>query len=143
VVVEVAVLGNDHDLLGRARPGPCGFRRTLIRQGSVAPRHEAPRGADQRRRRPRIGPYRTRIECETALITALGRLSQGAHVQDRRTTFADDQAAFATSANLTEAAFDRNIEAGVLTRGHALVASLARHFGTLIERSLLVPLASP
>ena len=56
---------------------------------------------------------------------------------------ADDEAAFVTSANLTEAAFDRNIEVGILTHDHALAASLARHFGTLIERVLSLPLPSP
>jgi phosphatidylserine/phosphatidylglycerophosphate/cardiolipin synthase-like enzyme len=60
-----------------------------------------------------------------------------------KAVIADDEAAFVTSANLTEAAFDRNIEVGVLTRDHALAASLARHFGTLIERGLLLPLPSP
>jgi phosphatidylserine/phosphatidylglycerophosphate/cardiolipin synthase-like enzyme len=53
---------------------------------------------------------------------------------------ADDRAAFVTSANLTEAAFDRNIEVGVLTRDAALAAALARHFQVLIDRGLLVPL---
>jgi phosphatidylserine/phosphatidylglycerophosphate/cardiolipin synthase-like enzyme len=55
---------------------------------------------------------------------------------------ADDEAAFVTSANLTEAAFDRNIEVGVLTRDHVFAASLARHFRTLIEQGLLLPLPS-
>ena len=55
---------------------------------------------------------------------------------------ADEVASFVTSANLTEAAFDRNIEVGVLSRDHSLAASLARHFGTLIERGLLLPLPS-
>jgi phosphatidylserine/phosphatidylglycerophosphate/cardiolipin synthase-like enzyme len=55
---------------------------------------------------------------------------------------ADDEAAFVTSANLTEAAFDRNIEVGILTRDRPLAASLARHFGTLIDRGLLLPLPS-
>jgi phosphatidylserine/phosphatidylglycerophosphate/cardiolipin synthase-like enzyme len=59
-----------------------------------------------------------------------------------KAVIADDEAAFVTSANLTEAAFDRNIEVGVLTRDHALAASLARHFGTLIEQGLLLPLPS-
>jgi phosphatidylserine/phosphatidylglycerophosphate/cardiolipin synthase-like enzyme len=59
-----------------------------------------------------------------------------------KAVIADDKAAFVTSANLTEAAFDRNIEVGVLTRDHALAASLARHFGTLVERGLLLPLPS-
>ena len=55
---------------------------------------------------------------------------------------ADDRAAFVTSANLTEAAFDRNIEVGVLTRDAALAAALARHFQVLIDQGLLVPLPS-
>lgn len=52
----------------------------------------------------------------------------------------DDATAFVTSANLTEAAFDRNIEAGVLSRDPALAASLARHFRVLIDQKLLQPL---
>ena len=54
----------------------------------------------------------------------------------------DDDAAFVTSANLTEAAFDRNIEVGVLSRDHTVAASLAKHFRVLIERKLLHPLPS-
>lgn len=53
---------------------------------------------------------------------------------------ADDESAFVTSANLTEAAFDRNIEVGVLARDRPLAASLSRHFRVLIERGLLLPL---
>ena len=41
-----------------------------------------------------------------------------------------------------EAAFDRNIEVGVLTRDAALAAALARHFQALIDHGLLVPLPS-
>lgn len=52
----------------------------------------------------------------------------------------DDETALVTSANLTEAAFDHNIEVGVLSRDRTLAASLARHFRVLIERKLLVPL---
>jgi hypothetical protein len=50
-------------------------------------RYEAPRGADQQRRRPRIGPYATKKACTDALLEVLGRIGQGAHVDDRRTTF--------------------------------------------------------
>lgn len=57
-----------------------------------------------------------------------------------KAVLADDEAAFVTSANLTEAAFDRNIEIGVLSRDHALAASLAMHFQALIDQSLLLPL---
>jgi phosphatidylserine/phosphatidylglycerophosphate/cardiolipin synthase-like enzyme len=53
---------------------------------------------------------------------------------------ADDKVVFVTSANLTEAAFDRNIEVGLLVRDHALAASLSSHFRGLIDRGLLHPL---
>jgi cardiolipin synthase len=54
----------------------------------------------------------------------------------------DDAAAFITSANLTEAAFDRNLELGVLSRDRMLAAGLARHFRILIDRNHLLPLPS-
>lgn len=49
----------------------------------------------------------------------------------------DDEAVFITSANLTEAALDRNIEMGLLIRDHALAASVVSHFRGLIDRSFL------
>jgi phosphatidylserine/phosphatidylglycerophosphate/cardiolipin synthase-like enzyme len=49
----------------------------------------------------------------------------------------DEQVALVTSANLTEAAFDRNIEVGILSRDQLLAASLTRHFRVLIDRGLL------
>lgn len=52
----------------------------------------------------------------------------------------DDEAVFVTSANLTEAALDRNIELGLVVRDRALAASVSSHFRILIERALLVPL---
>jgi len=53
---------------------------------------------------------------------------------------ADDEVVFVTSANLTEAALERNIELGLLVRDHALAATISSHFRTLIERELLWPL---
>jgi phosphatidylserine/phosphatidylglycerophosphate/cardiolipin synthase-like enzyme len=53
---------------------------------------------------------------------------------------ADDEAVLVTSANLTEAALDRNIELGLLVRDPALAVSVARHFQLLIDRELLRPL---
>lgn len=53
---------------------------------------------------------------------------------------ADDEAVLVTSANLTEAALDRNIELGLLVRDRALAASLTRHLQLLIDRELLRPL---
>lgn len=52
----------------------------------------------------------------------------------------DDEVAFVTSANLTEAALDRNIELGLLVRDGALATSISVHFRTLIDRGLLQPL---
>ncbi len=57
-----------------------------------------------------------------------------------KAVIADDEAVLVTSANLTEAALDRNIELGLLVRDPALAASLARHFQLLIDRELLRPL---
>ena len=52
----------------------------------------------------------------------------------------DDEAVFITSANLTAAALDRNIELGLLTRDRALGASVTTHFQGLIDTKLLKPL---
>ena len=52
----------------------------------------------------------------------------------------DDEAVFVTSANLTEAALDRNIELGVLIRHRVLATSVANHFQALIDTHLLSPL---
>ena len=52
----------------------------------------------------------------------------------------DEEAVFVTSANLTEAALDRNFELGLLVRDRALAASVSSHFQGLIDRGLLCPL---
>lgn len=52
----------------------------------------------------------------------------------------DDKAVFITSANLTEAALDRNIELGLLVRDPALAGTVVMHFRGLIESGLLKPL---
>ena len=54
----------------------------------------------------------------------------------------DEEAVFITSANLTEAALDRNIELGLLVRDRALAATVVAHFRGLIDRGLLCPLPS-
>ena len=45
-----------------------------------------------------------------------------------------------TSANLTEAALERNIELGLLVRDRALAATVVCHFQALVDRGLLCPL---
>jgi phosphatidylserine/phosphatidylglycerophosphate/cardiolipin synthase-like enzyme len=52
----------------------------------------------------------------------------------------DDEVVFVTSANLTEAALDRNIEIGLLVRDRPLAASVSHHFQRLIDLGLLLPL---
>jgi integrase len=59
------------------------------RHGGWYARYEAPPGADAGRRRPRIGPYVTERECKDALLDVLGKIGQGGHVDDRRTTFGE------------------------------------------------------
>ena len=44
---------------------------------------------------------------------------------------ADEESVFITSANLTAAAWDRNIEMGLLVRDRALAATTVIHFRTL------------
>jgi phosphatidylserine/phosphatidylglycerophosphate/cardiolipin synthase-like enzyme len=54
-----------------------------------------------------------------------------------------DDTVFITSANLTEAALDRNIELGVLVRDRAFALTVGGYFRNLIDRDLLKPLPSP
>ncbi len=63
-----------------------------------------------------------------------------AGVLHAKAVVADDEAVFVTSANLTEAALDRNIEVGLLVRDRALAAAVSSHFRVLIDRGLLRPL---
>ena len=52
----------------------------------------------------------------------------------------DEQSVYVTSANLTEAALDRNIELGLVVRDRALALSVIGHFRALIDHELLKPL---
>ena len=65
-------------------------------------------------------------------------LSSG--VLHAKAVVADDEAVFVTSANLTEAALERNIELGLLVRDRAVAASVSAYFQGLIDRRLLRPL---
>ena len=63
-----------------------------------------------------------------------------AGVLHAKAVVADGEAVFMTSANLTDAALDRNIELGVLIRDRALAASVTSHFRGLIDKKVLSPL---
>ncbi len=64
----------------------------------------------------------------------------GPGVLHAKAVVADDEAVFLTSANLTEAALDSNVEMGLLVRDRALAASVSTHFRALIDQRFLVPL---
>ena len=53
---------------------------------------------------------------------------------------ADGMMAFITSANLTIAAMERNMEVGILIRGGSLPDELHRHLEALIKTNIVVPL---
>lgn len=57
-----------------------------------------------------------------------------------RAVVSDDESVFVTSANLTEAAWERNIELRLLVRDCVLAASITAHFRGVIDRGLLLPL---
>lgn len=52
----------------------------------------------------------------------------------------DDEVVFITSANLTEAALDSNIELGLIVRDRAVAASVTTHCQVLIDEGVLKPL---
>jgi phosphatidylserine/phosphatidylglycerophosphate/cardiolipin synthase-like enzyme len=52
----------------------------------------------------------------------------------------DDDKLLVTSANLTEAAMERNIELRLLVRDQALALNVSSHFRALIDRRILSPL---
>lgn len=71
------------------------------------------------------------------------KLGGPAGVLHAKAVIADEEALFVTSANLTEAALDRNIEAGVLLRDRTIALSALAHFRGLIDQRILMPLPSP
>jgi phosphatidylserine/phosphatidylglycerophosphate/cardiolipin synthase-like enzyme len=78
-----------------------------------------------------------------AAVLTLALLNAGSApggVLHAKAVIADDEAVFVTSANLTEAALDRNIELGVLIRDRALALTIGGYFRSLIDRDLLKPL---
>ena len=57
-----------------------------------------------------------------------------------KATIADSSVAFLTSANLTEAALERNMELGVLIRGGRVPGSIDHLMNSLIESKKLCPI---
>ena len=63
-----------------------------------------------------------------------------AAVLHAKAVVADGEAVFVTSANLTDSAWDENIELGILAHDHALATSVTAHFQGLIDGEMLKPL---
>lgn len=62
-------------------------------------------------------------------------------VMHAKAVIIDDSAALITSANFTEAAQNRNIEAGIMLRGHPAIARLRGYFDGMIKSGILRPVA--
>ena len=77
---------------------------------------------------------------EGVLRPARPRAGRPGGVLHAKAVVVDDEAVFVTSANLTEAALDSNIELGLLVRDRALAASVSTHFQVLIDQRLLLPM---
>jgi len=69
-------------------------------------------------------------------------LDGAAAVLHAKAVVADGEAVFVTSANLTDSAWDKNIELGILAHDHALATSVVAHFQGLIDGEILKPLPS-
>jgi phosphatidylserine/phosphatidylglycerophosphate/cardiolipin synthase-like enzyme len=82
------------------------------------------------------GPSRPKVYYDPRALDPDGPGS----VLHAKAVVADEEAAFVTSANLTEAALDRNIELGVLIRDRAVALTISAYFRNLIDRDLLKPL---
>lgn len=65
---------------------------------------------------------------------------QPSGVLHAKAVVADDETVFVTSANLTDAGLERNIELGLLVRDRPLAAGIVAHFRGLIDQGLLHPL---
>ncbi len=79
------------------------------------------------------GEARPRVYYDPRSVTLGGPTG----VLHAKAVVADEESVFITSANLTEAALDRNIELGLLVRDRTLAATTLMHFRTLIEKDLL------
>ncbi len=75
------------------------------------------------------GSVRPRVYYDPRALELDGR----GGVLHAKAVVADEETVFVTSANLTDAAFERNIELGLLVRDRALAGAVVAHFRTLID----------
>ena len=105
------------------------FRRGLLVLSAAVVSCSAPRGSDTLTYYETYDPRSLEPDGPSGVLHA-------------KAVVADDEAVLVTSANLTEAALDRNIEIGLLVRDRALAASMTMHFRVLIDRGFLSLLPS-
>ncbi len=103
---------------------------------STASEHLVRRFADHFWKTDWPGSSRPRVFYDPRALDPEGRDG----VLHAKAVVADDEVVFVTSANLTEAALDRNIELGVLIRDRALALTVSGYFRSLVDRDLLKPL---
>ena len=119
-----------------------GLRVTLVlniqrdRRDTTAPDHLVRRFADRFWGKEWPGSARPAVYYDPRSLDSDGP----GGVLHAKAVVADDEAVFITSANLTEAALDRNIELGLLVRDRALALAVSGHFRALIEHGLLARL---
>jgi phosphatidylserine/phosphatidylglycerophosphate/cardiolipin synthase-like enzyme len=130
------------EVLARRMDGKTGLSVTLLlniqrRRGDTTAADELVRKfADRFWKTDWPGSSRPRVYYDPRSV----ELDGPAGVLHAKAVVADSEAVFLTSANLTEAALDRNIEIGLLFRDRALATNVLSHFRGLIDRRLLHPL---
>lgn len=103
------------------------------RGDTSAPEEVVRRFADRLWKRDWPGQRTPRVYYDPRSLDLSGESS----VLHAKAVVTDDESVFITSANLTEAAFDRNIEIGLVVRDQSLALSVVSHFRALIEKKML------
>lgn len=129
------------DLLARRMDERPGLEVTLLLnirrgRGDLAPEESAHRFADRFWKKDWPGERRPAVFYDPRSLEPEGE----GGVLHAKAVVADEETVFITSANLTEAAFDRNLEMGLVARDRSLAISVTGRFRALIARALLRPL---
>lgn len=74
---------------------------------------------------------------EAVFYRLINQESKGYSVVHAKCAIADECMALITSANLTSAAMDNNMELGVLLRGEKVASRLASHFAALVTENII------
>lgn len=83
-----------------------------------------------------------RVYCDRRALAPHSR-GEGRAVLHAKAIAVDDERVLVTSANLTAAAQERNIELGLLVRAPSVAVAVRQHFEQLISQEILMPVALP